>query len=110
MYASDDPVRRILQSGRDLASYGSNNWALTRAQAMVAIGAIRRQSRVLLGGDVWIAMANGLSRTGDSWFFEPNERGSHSENVKQAAEKAESYVAAYPEHIEGVTYFELVIK
>jgi hypothetical protein len=72
VYASDDAVRRILEAGRSLAEHGSNNCALTRAEALAAINAVEHESRVLLGGDVWLESDGALLATGDSWYFEPN--------------------------------------
>ena len=110
MYPSDDAVRRILEVGRALTEHGSNNWALTRADALVAITAIERESRLLLGGDVWVATNGGLSTTGDSWHFEPNPDQAREQNVRDAAGKAKAYVTAYPDRRDGVPYFELVVQ
>lgn len=110
MYHSDDPVRRILETGRPLTEHGSNNWALSRPQALVAIAAIEHESRVLLGGDVWLATNGILSPTGDSWHFEPNPHEAHSTNVKDGAAKGKVYVTTYPDRIDGVPYFELVVQ
>lgn len=110
MYASDDPVRRILEVGRALTEHGSKNWALTRAQALAAISAIEDESRVLLGGDVWLAKKGSLTPTGDSWHFEPNLHDARAANVRDAAVKAKTYVTAYPDRDDGVPYFELVVE
>ena len=110
MYHSDDPVRRILEAGRALTQHGSNNWALTRAQALLAISAIEHESRVLLGGDVWLASDGTFSPTGDSWHFDPNPHHPFSTNVRDGAAKATAYVTAYPERADGVPYFELVVE
>ena len=110
MYSSDDPVRRIVEAGRPLTEHGSNNWALTRAQALVAIRAIEHESRVLLGGDVWLASDDTFSTTGDSWHFEPNPQNSRSTNASNSAAKAMAYVTAYPDRADGVPYFELVVE
>jgi hypothetical protein len=110
VYPSDDPVRRILEVGRALIEHGSNNWALTRAQALAAISAIEDESRVLLGGDVWLATKGGLASTGDSWHFEPNPHDSRAANVRDGAVKAKAYVTAYPDRGDGVPLFELVVE
>jgi hypothetical protein len=88
VHASDDVVRRILEVGRSLTEHGSNNWALTRAQVLVAIDSIEHESRVLLGGDVWLASGNALSPTGDSWHFEPNPERPHSIHPVKRADRA----------------------
>jgi hypothetical protein len=105
-----DPVRRILEAGKALTDCGSNNWALTRAQALVAIAAIEDESRVLLGGDVWLESNGELSPTGDSWHFDPNPSHALATNVAAGADKAKAYVAAYPERTDGVPHFELVVE
>jgi hypothetical protein len=110
VYSSDDVVRRILEVGRPLAQHGSNNWALTRAEALVAISAIERESRVLLGGDVWLASDGALSPSGDTWHYEPNPHELYLTNVKEGAAKAKAYVTAYPDRGDGVPYFELVVQ
>jgi Immunity protein 40 len=104
--ASPDNFRQM----GPFAEHGSNNWALTRAEALVAIRAIEHESRVLLGGDVWLASEDALSPTGDSWHFEPNPHESHPTNVGDGAAKAKAYVAAYPNRVDGVPYFELVVQ
>jgi len=70
VYASDDPVRRILSLAGPFAEHGSNSWALTRAQALVAISAIEHESRVVLWGEVWLACGGAFSPTAESWDFE----------------------------------------
>jgi hypothetical protein len=106
----DEALRIILGVGKSLAPYGSNNWALTRSQALAAIGAIERASRVVLGGDIWRAVQDRFSVTGDSWYFNPRTGGSHAENVRDSAEKARQYVSAYPDFEEGIPHFELVVR
>jgi hypothetical protein len=110
VHASDDVVRRILEVGRSLTEHVSNNWALTRAQVLVAIDSIEHESRVLLGGDVWLASGNALSPTGDSWHFEPNPERPHSNDVRDSVAKARAYVTAYPDRDGGAPYFELVVQ
>src|SRR6185436_3984240 len=105
MYDENDPVRNILKVGRSLAEYGSSNWALERGEALVAISALEQASRVLLGGDVWLASNGFLSPTGDNWYFEPSPHEPHSTNVIVAAAKAAAYVTAYPPPSDGVPYF-----
>ena len=107
---SDDVVRRILEVGRPLAQHGSNNWALTRAEALIAKNAIEHESRVLLGGEVWLASDKVLSVTSDSWYFDPNPHAPHSTNIREGAAKATTYVRTYPERTDGVPYFELVVQ
>ena len=110
MSLSDGIVHRILGVGRPLAERGSNNWALTRAQALVATTALERASRVVLGGDVWFSSNGGLAISGDSWHFEPNREAPHDTNVADGAAKARDYIAAYPESRAGIPYFELVVQ
>jgi hypothetical protein len=107
---SDDIVHRILGVGRPLAERGSNNWALTRAQALVATAALERASRVVLGGDVWLSSNGDLAISGDSWHFEPNREAPHYTNVADAAAKARGYIAAYPDSTARIPYFELVVQ
>jgi hypothetical protein len=107
--AFDSAVRRILEVGRPLAEYGSNNWALGRTEALVAIDSIEQDSRVLLGGDVWLATDDRLSPTGESWHFNPSARDPNPLNVRNGASKARAYVVAYPDRDDGVPYFELVV-
>jgi len=109
VYTSNDPIRRILEAGKPLADYGSNNWAFKRADALVAIAAIERESRVILGGDVWLASNGAFSITGDSWHIDPSPHESHSANVRNGAAKARAFVMAYPDRGDGVPYFELVV-
>jgi hypothetical protein len=110
VYPPDDPIRNILEAGRVLTEYGSNNWALARAEALVAISAIEDKSRVLLGGDVWLASEAALSPTGDSWHFEPNPELPHSIDVRDGAARAKAYVTTYPDRGDGIPYFELVVR
>jgi hypothetical protein len=107
---SEDIVRRVLESGRSLKEFGSSNWALSRAQALIALQAIENASRVLLGGDVWLETNDAFVSTGDSWHFEPSHDQPHAANVRNAATKARAYIAAYPDTAHGVPHFELVLS
>jgi Immunity protein 40 len=105
----DEVLRQILSVGKSLEKQGSNNWALNRAATFGAIDAIERESRVVLGGDVWLATEGAFSVTGDSWHFDPNPGDSHQINVRDSAAKAREYVRAYPKRGDAV-HFELVVE
>jgi hypothetical protein len=106
----DDRVQRILEVGRPLDKHGSNNWALSRTQALAAIAAIEREGLLLLGGDVWLQSGALFSPTGDSWHFDPMTDEARDRNVTIAANAAKAYVADYPERDDGIVYFELVVQ
>jgi hypothetical protein len=105
----DEVLRQILSVGKSLVNQGSSNWALNRGDTFGAIDAIERESRVLLGGDVWLVAEGALSVTGDSWHFDPNPGASHQINVSDSAAKAREYVGAYPNRGDAV-HFELVVQ
>lgn len=106
----DQKLRQILSRGKSLAAYGSHNWALSRSETLLAIDAIEREARVLLGGDVWVASNGVFSITGDSWHFSPTSEDRGQKTIGDSAAKARAYVKAYPEPKDAAVYFELVVE
>ncbi len=47
------------------------NWALTKEQALAAIGRLRDANFILLGGDVLNGPEKNFSDAYDNWNFEP---------------------------------------
>ncbi|XUY30442.1 hypothetical protein RMR21_025845 (plasmid) [Agrobacterium sp. rho-8.1] len=80
------------------------NWALTKEQALVAIGKLRDAKCILLGGDVLNGPGKNFSHTYDNWYFELSSPPS-PDDLSLSALKASSYISDYP--VEDA-YFVLV--
>lgn len=72
-----------------------HNWALTKEQALIAIGCLRDANFILLGEDVLNGPDKNYSHTYDNWFFQPSTP-QFSGDVTSSALKAIAYVADYP--------------
>jgi hypothetical protein len=105
----DETLQTILGIGRPLVEYGSTNWALSRPDALAAIECLERESRFILGGDVWLETKGKLARTGDNWFYQPTSFQAEPEQVAAAAKKAATYIRNYTEPRDGSAFFELVV-
>ncbi|CAN7236536.1 hypothetical protein [Neorhizobium sp. LjRoot104] len=80
------------------------NWALTKEQALTAIGLLRDAKYILLGGDVLYGPEKNFSHAYANWYFEPSSPPAPGD-LSSSALKASSYVDGYP--IEDA-YFVLV--
>jgi hypothetical protein len=80
------------------------NWALTKEQALAAVGRLRDAKCILLGGDVLSGPGKNFSPTYDNWYFEPSSPPT-AEDPSSSAYKASSYIKSYP--VEDA-YFVLV--
>jgi hypothetical protein len=80
------------------------NWALTKEQALVAIGQLRHATYILLGGDVINGPRDNFSPTYDNWYFEPSSPP-HPDDLSSSAFEASSYISDYPKED---AYFLLV--
>jgi hypothetical protein len=105
----DEILKRILEVGRPLLEHGSSNWALSRNDALAAIQNLERESRLILGGDVWLESKGKFARNGDSWFFQPVGSQADSLQIAAAADKAATYVKNYREPRDASAFFELVV-
>lgn len=80
------------------------NWALTKEQALAAIGLLRDANYILLGGDVLNGPEKNFSHAYADWYFEPSSPPV-PDDLSSSALRALSYVEDYP--VEDV-YFVLV--
>lgn len=71
------------------------NWALTKEQALAAIGRLRDANYILLGGDVLSGPDENFSHAQDNWHFEPSIP-KVADDPSSSARGALSYVRNYP--------------
>lgn len=71
------------------------NWALTKEQALGAIGLLRDAKYIILGGDVLNGPEKNFSHTYHNWYFEPSSPLA-SDDLSSSAFKASSYIGDYP--------------
>ncbi len=71
------------------------NWALTKEQALDAIGLLCDAKYIVLGGDVLNGPDKNFSHTYDNWYFEPSSPSAPND-LSSSALKASSYIGDYP--------------
>lgn len=101
-------IAEILSRGKSLQAEGVNNWALSRPQALEAIGLIAVNGGQLIGGDVYAWRGNVFASTYDSWHSDKRSSEEAGDFSKRSCEEASRYVRDYRPETENV-YFVLVV-
>jgi len=81
-----------------------HNWALTKEQAITAVGQLRDANYIILGGDVLNGPEKYYSHAYANWSYDPSSPPSAAD-LSSSACKASSYISDYP--VEDA-YFVLV--
>jgi hypothetical protein len=100
-------IRSILDTGIHLSNIDVNNWALTREQALAAISKLAELQVVILGGDVYIKIADHFELTYDNWSID--RKNSTETNVRyldRSIKKSLDYITGYP--VKDNVFFVLV--
>jgi hypothetical protein len=102
-------VESILSRGVDLEEFGSANWALYRADALVALSELQELGEPVLGGDVWKMMDGRPFLTFDNWFCRRSADEPFQSFLERSIEVAKNYILSYGSSESDEHLFELVI-
>ena len=91
-----EDIDAVLSEGIPLHRSGTNNWALTRDQALSALDSLEQREVVVLGGDIYVEEDGEIRSNHDSWYFETSSNVTHTPHFKVSIDKARAYIASYP--------------
>jgi 23S rRNA A1618 N6-methylase RlmF len=97
-------IDEILSAGHSLVGSGVRNWALERAEAIVALDELLALSVGVLGGDVYSISDTTLEANYDNWFCNPVSGESEDDFLERSIAKAKSYIANYPSRLGNVAF------
>jgi hypothetical protein len=106
-YSAD--VESILSRGFDVEEFGSANWALCRADALVALSELCELGEPVLGGDVWKIVDGHPSLTRDNWYCQRSADESFESFLGRSIEVAKNYIRNYSSGESDGYLFELVV-
>lgn len=101
-------IERILEEGLSLGSFGINNWALTKEQALNSLESLVNIQVPVLGGDVYENIGGVIQSNYDSWHCEPISDELKYEFVKRSILIAKEYINNYKSPHPDRIYFVLV--
>ena len=105
----DTEYRELLESrGISLQSPGLTEIALSRADAILAVGLLRRASIPILGGDVYFKKVTGIESAYANWHSDPMDGESRDNYVTRSCLDSLNYIESFPS-TEAVPLFVLVI-
>jgi len=106
---NDQYLNFIREHGVDLEkALGVKEWALSRNDALTAIGILRDGHEAVLGGDVIFEREGRLRYTHDNWHSDPGENEPTAQYIERSLAEAEGYIRKYPETNEGKYYYVIV--
>jgi hypothetical protein len=88
-------VEQILSEGIFLDSIGVNNWALTKEQALLALGKFEQKKIPVLGGDVYIIHVDIPEPTYDNWYCNRQDEESIDDYVVRSIDQTRCYINDY---------------
>jgi hypothetical protein len=101
--------RKLLESrGISLQSPGLAEIALSRADAILAVGLLRSASIPILGGDVYFKKATGIESAYANWHSNPKDGEDRGSFVIRSCLETLNYIKSFPS-TEVVPIFVLVI-
>lgn len=98
----------ILKVGRSLEDVGVYNWALTKAEALMALDRLEAEGIAILGGDVYEMQIDSLQSNYDNWYCDREENESKLAFVSRSIAKAREYVTNYKSSRDAEYYFAIV--
>jgi hypothetical protein len=101
-------VDKVLNVGYQLSEIGLRNWALTKAQALVALEKLYSLQVPVLGGDVCERVNNIIRPNYDSWYCDPMPDEDKVDFLLRSIGKAKEYITAYKAREPNETFFVLV--
>jgi len=91
-----------------LAAQGINNWALTKAQALLALDEWELTGIPIAGGDVMKPESDRIIHTYDNWSCELRPNESEAEYCLRSYKETRKYITNYNIDFIGQIYFCLV--
>lgn len=89
-------IESIISCGIPLHNNGINNWALTRAQAIVVLDKFAYENIAVYGGDIFHLVNNTLKHSYDSWYCDREENEPYKDFCVRSIGVAQNYIAKYP--------------
>ncbi|MBO6518425.1 MAG: hypothetical protein JJ900_16190 [Rhodospirillales bacterium] len=105
---SDERVIESLSCGIPLHDFGTHNWALTREQALQAIGELELMNVPILGGDVVEIDKGKIEFNYDNWHCDLNDGELKRAYVSRSAICARHYIVEYDDTKSSRAHFVLV--
>ena len=81
----------------------TNEYALNKKNALKFIKMLKNESRLILGGDVYIKQNGKLIPTYDNWYTD-------NDNIEQGYKVSNLYIENYNSDFENSIYFVMVFK
>ncbi len=103
-----DIPERLRHSAVSLEHMRLSEYAWKRDDALSAIHELAEQGYAILGGDVLIKSADGMTHTYDNWYFNRSEEMPWKEFILKSREYAVSYIKRYSEKNKGDYYYVIV--
>lgn len=103
-------IDEVLKVGKWLGDYGTNNWALTKSQALEALDKLLALNIAVLGGDVLEDTGENIRPNYDNWFSDRHKGESSDKYVIRSIEETRNYIEQYKTYIPDKNYFVLVCK
>lgn len=105
-----EKMKSILSCGISLHDFGVNNWALTKAQALVVFNKLEQENRSVLGGDVF-QIVNGMPESNyDNWYCDRLEGEDSNSYSSRSISIACQYVYQYQHPNGKEALFVLVVE
>ena len=101
----EEKVIEVLSIGDDLRKYGINNWALSKAQALLALEKLSAINKGLLGLDVMDMKGDKYEYSHENWSCELSEYGNLADFRKDSLLRAKRYILQFED---DEVYFSFV--
>jgi hypothetical protein len=106
---AETEYRRLIEGGGiPLRCLGLADIALSRADAMLAVGLLRSASIPILGGDVYFKKVTGIEIAYANWHSDPTDSEDRDSFVARSCLETENYIKSFPT-TEAEPIFVLVI-
>jgi hypothetical protein len=100
----------LAERGICLSDLGIRDIALTRIDALKAVGILQMESIPILGGDVFFRRGSNISVAYANWYCQPKSGEGPEAFSVRSWEKAANYINNFPEHGEKEAVFVIVVK
>lgn len=101
-------IDKILNVGHQLTDIGLHNWALTKAQALIALEQLSSLEIPILGGDVCHYADDVIKPNYDNWYCDRLSEETKNDFLNRSITKAKNYIELYQPLEPDKIYFVLV--
>jgi len=101
-------IDEILSIGFPLHSSGINNWALNKAQALLALTEFSKMNVAVLGGDVLELVDGSFQHNYDNWYCDQALGEVNQAYLLRSIQTARNYITDYNNPKTSTVYFALV--